>query len=535
MPEWTLRPEQVEDLGRFIAEKKILDTSHPGTGKTPKVCVLAYYHWTKRQKKTLWLMPQSLMSQNKDKLLLCTDFSSDDIEIFTSDHAALTKKWKGPTKLRDRRVESVRVRIIDPKDTGLKKRSLTHYKALTSQGLRVGYPSDNDEEFDIIVEPLKGPDGKPVMQKGATEPVKVKDLIAASQAKVFIATFDFGRMHYEHLLKCHPDLDLLLVDELHLGYKGPESARTQSFYFLNKHCNHFVGMTGSLVDGRLDSAFPALHVIEPRYYGSYQGFLDDHAGLMDDYGRVLFWQNTEKLKQIVERHSVCRTFEEVYGKEQIVHDHVLVDVGPKCRKAYEQFHEQAMLELEDQSIIDGTLPGVALIRARQILAHPETMGLANGETTGKDERLAIYAAEGQKMLLFSPLKPEQRRLTALLQSLGLKGGLINSDVPRSQRDKIDQAMKAGELDFIVASGPTASVGYDWEMIDHVIFANVDYQDVNFIQGYRRADRGSRTKPLRITSMEYRDTVERRLYQIVSSKSQLANLVDPSRKVLTFSS
>lgn len=51
----------------MIAEKKILDTSHPGTGKTPKVCVLAYYHWTKRQKKTFWTMPQSLMSQNKVK------------------------------------------------------------------------------------------------------------------------------------------------------------------------------------------------------------------------------------------------------------------------------------------------------------------------------------------------------------------------------------------------------------------------------------------------------------------------------------
>ena len=163
------------------------------------------------------------------------------------------------------------------------------------------------------------------------------------------------------------------------------------------------------------------------------------------------------------------------------------------------------------------------------------MGLAKGEMTGKDERLAIYAAEGQKMLLFSPLKPEQRRIHQFLTSLGLKGGLINSDVSRKERDVIDLAMKAGDLDFIVASGPTASVGYDWEMIDHVIFVNVDYQDVNFVQGYRRADRGTRTIPLRLTSMEYDDTIEKRQYQIVTAKSVLANRVDPTRRVLSFSS
>lgn len=534
MPEWTLRPEQVEDLGRMIAEKKILDTSHPGTGKTPKVCVLANYHWSRHAKKTLWLMPQSLMSQNKVKLLKCTDFKPEDIEIFSSDHAPLTKNWTGPTKVRPKRVQSVRVRVTDPKATGLKLRKLTDYVTLTKQGYNVGFEADNDNEFDIIVERVKGPDGKDVMAKGVTEDVVVKDLIAASTAKVFIGTFKFGALHYKHLLQCHPDINLFLVDEHHLGYKGPHSEQTKSFYHLNKHCENFVCMTGSLVDGQLDSAFPAVHVIEPRYYGSHQGFLDAHAGFIDDYGRVLFWNNTEKLKAILDRHSITRTFAEVYGEEQVVPEHVLVDVTPKVRAAYQQFHEQAMLELEDQSIIDGTQPGVAVIRARQILAHPETMGLAKGEMTGKDERLVIYAAEGQKMLLFSPLKPEQRRIHELLTGLGLTGGLINSDVPRKERDRIDLAMKAGNLDYIVASGPTASVGYDWEMIDHVLFVNVDYQDVNFVQGYRRADRGSRTKPLRLTSMEYDDTIEKRQYQIVSQKSQLANLVDTTRRVLTFS-
>ena len=292
-------------------------------------------------------------------------------------------------------------------------------------------------------------------------------------------------------------------------------------------------MTGSLIDGQLDSAFPAVHVIEPNYYGSHDGFLNEHAGFTDDYGRVLLWNNEEKLAKIIERHSVCHTFEECYGAEDVVFFHEKIEVTDQVREEYQKFHDQAMLELEDGRILDGTLPGVAVIRARQILAHPETMGLAKGETTGKDQRLQIFAAEGQPMLVFAALKPEQLRCVKVLRDAGLRVGLINSDVNAKQRNEVDQAFKDGLLDAIVSSAPTAGVGYDWERADHVVNVSVDYQDVNFIQAYRRASRGTRTKTLRVTSLEYEETIDTRQYEILMQKSQLANRVDSTRRVLSF--
>jgi hypothetical protein len=386
----------------------------------------------------------------------------------------------------------------------------------------------------VIVTAVLGPSGAPQYEKNVTEDEEAIDLIAAAaDAKVFIVSFAFLRSHWQRLLDTHPDIDLFLVDELHLGYKRPESEQTQSFYYINQHCENFVGMTGSLVDGQLDSAFPAIHVIEPRYYGSHAGFLNEHAGFMDNYGRVLVWNNEDKVRQILERHSRQVTFEQAYGKEDVVFFHELVEVGPKCRAQYDLFHEQAMLELENMEVLDGTLPGVAVIRARQILGHPETMGIAKGEETGKDQRLRIYAAEGQPMLIFAALKPEQRRIVKLMQDCGLRTGLINSDVSFNKRNEIDQAFRNGQLDVIVASGPTAGVGYNWERADHVIYPSVDYQDVNYIQAYRRASRGTRTKTLRVTSLEYEDTIDRRQYEILAHKSQLANKVDPTRPVLQF--
>lgn len=490
-----LRDYQVKDLAFHIANPKSLNLSDPGTGKTPTVCVLFYYWWARKGWKTVWAMPKSLMEKNKEELARFTDFELDDIHIFESDFAPLTKKWTGPTFIRNKRVKKPR---------------------LGRDG-----------------EPLNGPDGKPLTHM-VDVPEEAKDLIAAAKdAKVFICTFAFLRNHWERLLKTIPEIRGYGVDELHMGYGTPGSAQTESFYWTNRHCEGFVGMTGTLVDGRLDSAFPAIHAIEPRYYGSYEGFVGDHAAWVNDYGKVETWKNHDKLRAILDRHSIRHSFEEVYGEEPVHFETVWLDMLEKQRAEYDLFHEQAMLELEDGRVLDGTLPGVAVIRATQIMAHPETMGLAKGEITAKDRKVMEYANEGRPMLVFSASQPEQERLIERLEGEGLKAGLINANVSGAARAAIDREFRNGKLDAIVGSGPTVAVGYNWERADHVVGVSWDYKDVNFVQAYRRASRGSRTTTLRVSTLAYKDSIDGRKLNILASKSQLANKVDETRRVLSF--
>jgi len=574
-----LREKQVGQLAFYIANPRCLDLSDPGTGKTPPCCVYAYWVWARQQGRTFWSMPKSLLNKNLKEICRFSDFNvknpkrytpGDDVAILKTDHLAMTNSWTGPTIQRQKTIKSWPVRVVQTGEQttthALRERAAAKQtsKSAAAQAKAIKFwysrpfqTADNLTSFEwapldgrgkpvrsmecppgLEVVPKFMPDGVTPMRDDVIEEETARDLIgyyAQQGVKVVIFTFAFMSEHYDRLLAAFPDAKLLLVDELHMpgGYSTPTSKATESFYWVMRKVERFVGMTGTLINGRLDSAYAAISVIEPRYYGSLQGFYYEHAAITDDYDRVIVWKNEAKLKAIIERHSIRRTFEEVYGEEDVVFFTEYVDLNEQLQAEYDKFEEQAMLELEDGRTLDGTLPGVNLIRCRQIMGHPETLGLAKGEETAKDERLRVHLSEGVKCLMFASLKPEQERLLRLARDLGLRAELINSDTSGPQRARIDEMAQRGELDVIVGSGPTVAVGYNWEMFDHVIFVSLDYLDTNILQAYRRASRGSRTKTLRVTFLRYTTDIETRIFQINTAKSQLANRVDDTRPVLHF--
>lgn len=484
-----LRPEQVERLAQYISNPRFLDLSDPGTGKTPPVCVYLYYQWTQKQKKSLWSMPKSLLQKNRDELLRFTDFKPGDVVILESD-------MLNPTQAQRRTL----------------KRHMDTGKYRVSKEL-LACP----QYWDRLV---------------AGECI---DLIAESKGKVILVGVRFMARFWKRLIASHPEVGCLAVDEMHMAYGGIDTENTKSLYGVMRHSECFIGMTGTLLNGRLDSVYPAIHVIEPRYYISYSGFREQHVAFEDDYGRVLSWKNEAKVGQILITHGIRRTFQEVYGEEDVVFLPDRVQMGPEMREQYNLFHEQAMLELEDGTFIDGSLPGVAVIRARQIIAHPETMALCGDEVSGKDERLIIHTTDatlrGESQLIFSVHIAEQIRIQKLLTQMGRKCGIMNGSTTTKQRAELDRAFKAREIDDIVGSPKTMAVGWNWEHVDHVIAVSYDYQDVDWLQAYRRASRGTRTKTLRVSIMQYEDSVDYRVLEIIRQKSILANKVDPTRPVL----
>ena len=439
MPE-PLRDYQVADLAFLIANPRALILHDPGGGKTPPVCVWLYWQWTTRRKRSLWVMPRSLLKKNYDELLRFTNFAPQNLEIIS-----------GPVR------------------------------------------------------------GDP---------------------KVMLMTPARFRMAWRTLCDDFPDLDAVAADETHLYWTTPDSASSLALERVMKRASSFVGMTGTLISGRYSSAYPLIRVLDPRYYLSYEQFLNTHA-VLDDYGRPIAWHSPEKLIAILARHSIRRSFESIYGKAAIVQQVELCEMTPRQREAYEQFEEMAILELED-SVLTSSNSAVHALRCRQIMGHPETFGIAVG-STGKDDRLAIHLADhantGAPLVIFAAFVPEQERILALVRSRGLKAELLNGSVSTKKRGQIDEDFRMGRVQVLVGSAPVAGVGFNWQHCSHVIFASLDYQDANVTQSMWRFLRGVRTTPLLVTFLEYEHSIDQRIMRIVEAKSRLAATVTPEKETL----
>lgn len=362
-----------------------------------------------------------------------------------------------------------------------------------------------------------------------TKPQRTKQM--KTDAKVFLMGFTCFSNNWEELLGYHPDLNLHVCDEIHMGYGGAESVRTTEMFKAMQHIDYFLAMTGTIVNGRLSSVYPCIHLCDPnRYPHGYYQFEMAHS-LKDTFGNTVAWINPQPISKFLGTYGVRQTFEQAYGKEMKAIIIEPCDMHPKQYEAYKEFEDTALLELED-SWLEGTLPGVNFIRSRQLMEHPQTFGepLDKIKRTGKEEQLLIHLEHtkqtGDQMVVFSALVPSQERIFDIAQKMGLRVALINGRVSTKKRVQIDEAFRAGELDLIVASPATASVGFNWGFVNHIVFMSLDCLDSSFVQAYRRGIRGVRETVLRITIMKYRNSkIEDRVFGIIDEKSKLASDVD----------
>lgn len=432
-----LRPYQSAHLSFHIAQKRSLNLSHPGTGKTPTACLYIQYLNRIENAIVAFVMPKSLLKKNQDELLRFTNFTPEEVAIV---------------------------------------------------------------------------DGTPK---------KREEIYARKDVKVFLMGFDCFSREWEKLPK---ELNGVVIDEFHMGYKSNDSKRTQSFYRAMSKVKFFLGMTGTLVDGRLSSAYPAIRVVEPRYYANYRNFLMQHA-IQDEWGSVIQWVNHNKLRIILGKIAVAMTFEEAYkGSPKPIIIPEKCDMERAHQKAYEEFEEQALLELEDKYLTDSGSGGVHQMRCRQILEAPEALGLKGIDSLGKDEMLKVHLEDAKNsekpLLIFSVFTAEQERIVKICEEeYGLRTGLINGSVSGKKRSQIDKDFREGRLDVVVGSPETMAVGFNWEHVDTVVFVSIDYKDSNWKQAIQRADRGTRKYPLRVYRMFYDCKVEHRLFNIIKSKQE----------------
>ena len=366
---------------------------------------------------------------------------------------------------------------------------------------------------------------------------KQRDALLAKPVAVMLMGAKRFQDEWQKIKQQFPYMNMIVVDESHLAYPTWESGRTQALYAATQPggFEYFFVMTGSIIKGRLSSAFPAIHIIEPRYYGTYGGFLTQHA-VRDEFGTIIGWTNHEKLGRIFGCHGIRRTFAAEYGPEAKVIQVEDVDLMGAHETVYKEWHEKAMLEL-DENYLTSANGAVHAMRARQILAHPEALLIPSmmNKVTARDERLAVEMEDvkhtGERYVSFSCFIPEVERIARLGTKIGLRTGLLHGGITSKRRGEIELDFREGRLDFLSVNPTVAGIGYNWPFLQRMAHTSLDYGDDSFIQAYRRGIRGVRDTNLLIQVFGYKNTIDWRVRSIIERKSRDAHAVDPSYEIV----
>lgn len=354
---------------------------------------------------------------------------------------------------------------------------------------------------------------------------------ANKETRVFIMGFDAFTNNYREMVQLFPNLYHLCVDEWHLGFSthgepkrnrpgeffGPQ--RTHNMYMFMARGGDLLGMTGTFINGRLNSAYPGIKLVNSLYYPTYNNFMLWHA-MLDEYGNPFMWKNHDRLQEIIDTHSRRITFEDAYGKEKKEIFAEMCTMSPSQGKAFKEIRERGITELEE-GFLEADNEAVALQRGFKIMQAPEEFGLKQNKEDGKDahiiSHLETHKFEGKPLIIFDTVITAHKRYKELCEKLGLRAEIINGTVT-TRRGEIDHKFRHGQIDVLICSPAVAGVGFNWGHVDHIIFACFDWQDTSFIQNYRRALRGVRETPVRITLLVYRGGLEIHVAKKILNKS-----------------
>ena len=354
-------------------------------------------------------------------------------------------------------------------------------------------------------------------------PKKRRQQYEDPKVKVFLMSGDCFAKEWELLPE---DVGAVIFDEWHLIASTHTSQRTQSIYRASRRFKKMKMLTGTICRGRYSSAYPAIALVEPRFFCNYQNFLHYFA-VYNRWNQIVAWRNGEKLAAVLNKVSTGLKDPDTIKMAPVQYIVERCNFDEEQKRAYKDLEEEGLLELTDEFVDCRGSGGVKAIRCRQVLSTPEKLGLRpkfNGKLDMVKTHLMTAKDEGERILIYSCFVDEQMKLKELCDSLGVRAEVMNGSTPSQKRGEIASAFEKHELDVIIGSEQVMSTGFNFEFVKEILLTSPDYGNDSLTQSVGRGNRGTRTRPLLVYFIEYGTRIERRILSIIARKNKELNEV-----------
>lgn len=321
--------------------------------------------------------------------------------------------------------------------------------------------------------------------------------------------------------------DVIVADEAHRA-KNPTSKQTRALWALKGRKRW--AMTGTPIANHPGDLWSLLHFVDPAEWPSRVQYVDRYCvqawspwGGSDIIG--INHQHGDEFYHLIDRYTIRRLKSEIMGRDIVkVPETRYVELPPKQRKAYNEFREELLLELESGSI-SASNPLAATTRLVQLACAPldydeDTERYVMIDPSPKVTELIalINDLDGEPLVVFSSSKQLVTLTAKRLEKEGIPYLLVTGDQTEDERADAVERFQSGEGRVFLATTAAASEGITLTRAKVLCFLQRAWSMVENIQAENRIHRwGQEADEVTIVNIIAEDTIDERVFDVFTTK------------------
>lgn len=196
------------------------------------------------------------------------------------------------------------------------------------------------------------------------------------------------------------------------------------------------------------------------------------------------------------------------------------DLPPKCRVAYDDMLEHAMLLLENGGELKAVNAASVMTKLMQIASGAVYTGVDSEYAILDDSRTELVMdliEERTHTLVAFNWKHQRDQLILAAKKRGFKFGVIDGEVKGDDRTDVVNEFQAGDLKTVFAHPQSAGHGLTLTRGVATIWTSPTFNSEHFKQFFHRIYRNGQTKQTETILISARDTVDKRVYSQLGGK------------------
>lgn len=306
------------------------------------------------------------------------------------------------------------------------------------------------------------------------------------------------------------DWELIAADEAH-RLANPKAGFVRALKRLRTERK--LALSGSIIQNHAEELFSPLQWLFPaRYRSKWRDWNDRYLDYVENgYSRICIGVKPdciEDMRQELGVFMVYRRKEDELDLPPKVEQTMLVDLSPPQRKAYDDLVTSCLTQLDDGTVIKAAEGLVLLTRLRQIASGLDALAENVTDSSKGDVALELIQDNvDEAFIVFTWYRANAIAIADRLERAGVGTFLVHGGVGHKKRAEYIERFQSGEGRVFVGTLATLSESVNLQRASQVVFIDRHWNPATNVQGQDRAYRMGQTKPVTITHLVARHTVD----------------------------